>query len=259
MNMSRKCQQLWDLHSHVASYVMPTKRLCLTLLQRPVSKAAILKQLASIKAHPKLRKDKDYYDFGQAFIKAHPADIKLNPLHANLHHRMVRQADLFLQQIKELNCTDEARFDVAKATAIAKVCLPEFKHCTLQQLKTEVEAACTLIEIKRAGRGAVAVQVAPNRRGPAKSPTPPDVAHSTVTVSQLTKEWKCGRDKIYALIDNGDLQATDISVGKGLRRRFLITRQDAEECRKKRAVRPADKEPSSGRRPKKSAGIKQYF
>lgn len=259
MSMSRKCQKLWDLHSYVASDVMPTKRLCLVLLEQAVSKAAILEQVAAIEAHPKLRKDKDYYYFGQAFIKAHPPDIKLNPLHANLHHRMVRHADLFHQRLNELNPNNAARFDVAKATEIAKACLPGFKDCTLQRLKTEVEAACALIAMNRSGRGAVAVQVAPKRSGRTKSPTSSDDAHSTVTVPQLAKEWGCGRDTIYTLIDKGDLAATDISAGKGLRRRFLIMRQDAKECRKKRAVRPAEKERSSGRRPKKSAGIKQYF
>lgn len=242
----------------MASYVMPAKRLCLALTQRTASKAALLEQLATIRADPKLRKDKDYYYFGQAFIKAHPPDIKLNPLHANLHHRMVRQADAFLQRITELNPTDVGRFDVAKATAIAKACLPGFKGCTLQLLKTEVEAACALIAINHAGRGAVAVQVAGKRSDRTEQRARPDT-HATVTVPQLAKEWGCGRDTIYTLIDQGDLVATDISSGKGLRRRFLITRQDAEACRKKRAVRPVTKELGNVRRTKNSAGIKHFF
>ena len=52
--MALKPDDLWDFHTLVASYVMPTKKLCEALLKVPVDKVAVLKRIAKIQPSPKL-------------------------------------------------------------------------------------------------------------------------------------------------------------------------------------------------------------
>jgi hypothetical protein len=152
--MSLKPDDLWDFHSLVASYVLPTKKLCEALLQVPVDKAAILKSITKIQPNPKIHKPKKYYAFGAAYVAANQkADFQLNPLYANWHHRFVRDADKFHARLGELG-PGSASFDFEKAAAIAVESKPDFENCTLQFLKKELNAAIALLKGEVAGAGA---------------------------------------------------------------------------------------------------------
>ena len=144
--MAIKPDDLWDLHSAVASYVVRTKKLCDFLLKEPVDEPAILKLLAEIQPSPKLHKPKKYYAFGVAYVAANQkVDFQLNPLYANWHHRFVRDADEFHRRLRELRPESSASFDFKRAASIAAEFTVAFKNCTRQFLKKELNAALGLL------------------------------------------------------------------------------------------------------------------
>ncbi len=67
--MALKPDDLWNFHTLVASYVMPTKKLCEALLKVPVDKAAILKRITEIEPSPKLHKPKRYYALAPRMLR----------------------------------------------------------------------------------------------------------------------------------------------------------------------------------------------
>ena len=143
--MAPKFGDLWHFHGLVASYVLRTKKLCDILLKDSVDEPAILKLLAEIKPSSKLHNPKRYYPFGAAFVAANQkADFQLNPLYANWHHRFVRDADEFHRLLRELG-RDSESLEFEKAASIAAEFKPKFEKCTLQFLKTEVNAATLLL------------------------------------------------------------------------------------------------------------------
>ncbi len=258
--MPQKPEKLWDLHSHVTSYVMPTLMLCQSLLQKTPSKARVLKRIAAIQPNPKVRRDKDYYYFGCAYIKKHPSELKLNPLHANLHHRFVRHTDKFRSLLNKLNPEDETNFDLNKVAAIAKEFMKGFAGCTRQELKREVEAACRLLRADSGSDGMLNGSRASAKRTRKEAvAAQSDSAHGTLTVPQLAEEWQCSRSKIYTLINNGELQAVNTSSGKGKRRRYLINRSAIEQFEQKRTQGPAAAKAPRKQRRQKSDGITEYF
>src|SRR4051812_1427560 len=110
--MARTPDDLWKFHTLVASYVMPTRKLCEALLRTPMDKAAILSSIAKIQPESKLRNPRRYYAFGAAYVAANQtADFQLNPLFANWHHRFVRDADAFHQRLHELGPHEAKSFD----------------------------------------------------------------------------------------------------------------------------------------------------
>jgi Helix-turn-helix domain len=252
--MARKPEDLWKLHSLVASYVMPSRRLCQALLQKSVHKAAVHKLIGAIQPDPKIRKEKAYYFFGIAYIASHESETKLNPLQANWHHRFVRHADAFHGRLKELGTGRAASFDFRKAATIAKDFRPGFSQCTLQRLKTEVEAACKLMN--SASNSPVGKRQATAKR---RDDVGPGQARDLVTVSELAAEWRCGSGKIYTLIRKGELHAANMSTGPGKRPRYMIHRRDIEQCLQNRAVVSAAVEQPRKRRPNKPDGVIEYF
>ncbi len=144
--MALKPDDLWSFHTLVASYVVPTKKLCEALLQVPVDQAGILERIAKIQPSPKLHKPKRYYAFGAAYVAANQTEEhQLNPLFANWHHRFVRDADEFHRRLRELGPESATSFDFETAASIAAEFKSAFKNCTLQFLKEEVNAAIALL------------------------------------------------------------------------------------------------------------------
>jgi len=135
----------------------------------------------------------------------------LNPLQANWHHRFVRHADAFHGRLKELGTGHAASFDFRKAATVAKDFQPGFIQCTLQRLKTEVEAACKLTNA--ASNGPVGKGQATAKRRGDVGPRSGRQARDLVTVSELATEWRCGSGKIYTLIRKGELHAANMSTG----------------------------------------------
>lgn len=253
--MPSKVEKLWDLHSQVAAYVMPTRKLCVHLLRHRLSQAELLEQVDAIQADPKIRKATSFYFLGRAYIEHHPADKKLNPLEANLHRRLVRHADEFLKQLRALAVATKG-VDTGEVKVLAEQFRPGFHECLLQVLKAEVEAACKIIESERYRSAATKAQAIKSEKqtraaasdGPLQILTPP----------QLAKEWGVSDDQIRAFIEKGMLKATNTSLGR-IRKRLKITRQDADECRKKMAADPQLKEPPRKRRSQKAPGVTEYF
>lgn len=246
--MARKPDDLWNLHSLVDSYVKASQKLCLALVHKRIDQAAVLKLIAAIQPHGKIRKLKAYYFFGVAYIAAHDANIALNPLLANRHHRLVRHADGFHERLQELRPEHAAKFDWQKAATIAREFREGFAQYTLPQLKAEVEAACQLMT----------ASCSRTRPGPQRKDRAQPAGES-MSVPELAREWRCGPGKIYTLIRNGELRAINMSTGPGARPRYRIHRSDAERCLQTRAV-PAVAVPHTGRRRgRQSEGITEYF
>lgn len=253
--MPSKVEKLWCLHSHVAAYVIPTRKLCVHLLRHRLPQAELLEQVDAIRADPKIRKTTSFYFLGRAYIEHHPADLKMNPLEANLHRRLVRHADDFLKQLRTL-ATETNDFNPRQVAELAAQFRPGFQQCLLQVLKSEVEAACKIIESERYRSAATKAQAIKSEKqtraaasdGPLQILTPP----------QLAKEWGCDAETIRKRIEKGMLKATNTSLGN-VRKRYKITRQDAEECRKNMAAVPKPKEPPRQRRLQKSSGATEYF
>lgn len=171
--MARKPDDLWNLHSLVDSYVKASKKLCLALIQERINQAAVLKLVAAIQPHRKIRKLKAYYFFGVAYLAAHDADTALNPLLANFHHRLVRHADAFHERLQELKPEHAANFDWQTAATIAREFREGFAQYSLPQLKAEVEAACQLMTASCSG----------TRPGPQwKATTPVQLASDSLSV-----------------------------------------------------------------------------
>lgn len=253
--MPSKIEKLWDLHSHVAAYVIPTRKLCVHLLRHRLSQAELLEQVEAIQADPKIRKATSFYFLGRAYIEHHPADLKLNPLEANLHRRLVRHADDFLTQLRTL-ATEANDFNPRQVAELAEQFRPGFQQCLLQVLKAEVEAASKIIENERFHSAATKAQAIKSEKQ--TRATTSDGPLQILTPPQLAKEWGISDEKVRKYIEDGILTATNISRGK-IRKLYQITRQDAEECRKNMAVVPKPKEPPRKRRRQKSPGATEYF
>jgi hypothetical protein len=92
--MIRTSAGLWQFHTIVADYVMPTTKLCQTLANNTADAALVRDLLAQIQLDPKKRKKleqaKNYHWFGLACIQSENPATQLNPLQANWHHRYVR-------------------------------------------------------------------------------------------------------------------------------------------------------------------------
>jgi hypothetical protein len=253
--MPSKVEKLWGLHSHVAAYVIPTRKLCVHLLRHRLPQAELLERVDAIKADPKIRKTTSFYYLGRAYIEHHPAELKLNPLEANLHRRLVRLADDFLKQLRTI-ATATKDIDSGKVTVLAEQFRPGFQQCLLQVLKAEVDEACKIIQNERFGSAETSAQPIKSEKqtraaasdGPLQILTPP----------QLAKEWDISDEKVRKYIEDGILKATNISRGK-TRKLYQITRQDAEECRKNMAAVPKPKEPPRKRRRQTSPGVTEYF
>lgn len=254
--MANKIEKLWVLHSRVAAYATPTRKLCIHLLRHRLSQAELLEQVAAIRPDPKIRKSQGYYYLGLAYIAAHPADLKLNPLQANLHSRLVRDCDEFLQRIMEVAKAQQADYDPVKIVGIAREIRPRFHERPLQVLKAEVEAACKIIHAESSNRVAKSLLPAqPDEPTPAaKSGKQPQV----LTVPQLAKELGISEGKIHTLVKSGKLKATTLGGGK-LRQRIQISRRDAEECLNNLGESVSSNQPPRKRSRKQPPGVKQFI
>ena len=220
--MARKPEDLWNLHSRVASYVMPSKKLCHTLTQKPVDKAAVLKILSDISPNPKIRKKKDYYFFGAAFIAETEPENRLNPLHANWHCRFVYCADEFHRLLNELKPEQAANFDLSKATAIAVDFRQVFAKCTLQRLKAEVLAAIDLMTAVRSGNGPVSQREAiAKRQIPTAGDTDAALPSDYVTLSQMASNAGKSKRSLRGLVTRGVLPSPTIKGSKSERDQWL--------------------------------------
>jgi len=255
--MARKPEDLWQLHSHVASYVMPSKKLCHTLTQKPFDKAAVLKIIGDIQPDAKIRKSKSYYFFGEAYAKEQKSEIRLNPLIDNLHYQFVRHADAFHERLRELNLNDASNIEVKKAAAIANEFKDGFLKCTLQRLKAEVEAACIL---QRSGDyGPTKEPRTVLKRQKDAEPIPDTRSKARLKVREAAEELRVDTKKIYSLIRSRKLQAIDNSNGQGKRPRYVIDRAAMERFERERTTGPTASEPTAKRRRPKKEGVTRYF
>lgn len=62
------------------------------------------------------------------------------------------------------------------------------------------------------------------------------------TPAQLAEQWNCSADQVRALIDAGELEATNISCGSR-RARWIIAQESADEFRARRSNRKTTRKP----------------